>query len=326
LNRCPARFAWSRQLDPVDADSSTIRLTLTAEGHPVTVAGAPQVQVRGPRSSPRTGTLLTCPGVGTAIDVRYLDVDLDAGVVEYLPNGNTGPSEAMPALSVAPGEPAEVLDVTAHTNACDCDWRLVFTVSHEGGGTETVTVPDDGTWFRSSSLNALRYEFFNNDWQLLSGPDATGAVPESPPAPPNACTIVTAADVAAVLSAEVDELAPPTELGGGAPSESGRQINISSCTRPTLDGSRSVGADVIRAVHGFAEDEFNVIVRHSEEDGQELSDALTARTDRATRTTNGVIGRAGDLVASVSVSGSGSLTAEQYRLLEREVSELLAAG
>jgi hypothetical protein len=130
-NTCSGRYRWAkRRLNAIDADGTTIRIRLDGRTDlPVHILNV-EVQMVASRPAPTEGLHLTCPGQGALPDIRTLNVDLDQPAPRAAAMDSSG--NAIPvAFTVKKGE-SETFDLNAHTNNCDCEWKVVLSMEHDG--------------------------------------------------------------------------------------------------------------------------------------------------------------------------------------------------
>ncbi len=157
LRYIPAWDAWARRQGGLDADSTGIQVVIEGTTQfPVVLTGLTVDITR--RALPPKGAFVV-PFGGGPLGVRYFAVNLDANppaVTSVPAEFSNDPAIDFP-YRVSQAEP-EVLNIVAHTQKCDCEWRaLLHWVYH--GKSDVTMIDNGGRPFRtvSSSRSALYY-------------------------------------------------------------------------------------------------------------------------------------------------------------------------
>ncbi|MEV7286263.1 helix-turn-helix transcriptional regulator [Streptomyces sp. NPDC093252] len=154
--------AWASAQGAVHGKDTNVRITVQGTSETAVVLEALRVRVVG-RAEPVKGTSYAMDqGCGGSITPRYFDVDLDRDrpIARSVPGSDEGteiPAVKLP-YRVSSTDP-EVLEVTARTVGCACDWYLELDWSSQGR-TGTVRIDDGGRPFRTSATTGLdRYVY-----------------------------------------------------------------------------------------------------------------------------------------------------------------------
>ncbi|MET8827893.1 helix-turn-helix transcriptional regulator [Streptomyces sp. NPDC004610] len=154
--------AWASAQGAVHGKDTNVRITVQGTSETAVVLEALRVRVVG-RAEPVRGTSYAMDqGCGGSITPRYFDVDLDQDrpIARSVPGSDEGteiPAVKLP-YRVSSTDP-EVLEVTARTAGCACDWYLELDWSSQGR-TGTVRIDDGGRPFRTSAVKGLdRYVY-----------------------------------------------------------------------------------------------------------------------------------------------------------------------
>lgn len=143
---CEGFDRWADQFGAVDASRTDFRIVVQG-GSETTYIGGIRAQLLE-RAGPLPGVGFRCPSAGGA-EVRSVVVDLDQGGASPTGVWVVGDSEKNISFTVAPGE-TEVFDVTAHTEACFCRWKLEL-VTTQGGEEKIVTIDNHGKPFETTA-------------------------------------------------------------------------------------------------------------------------------------------------------------------------------
>jgi hypothetical protein len=158
--------AWATSQRAVHGRTTDVRITLQGRGSAAVVLEALHVRVvnRATPAADRGSTYFTGTGCGAGLNPRYFSVNLDARrpLARSMPGDNAG--TPIPAVNfpyrVSLQEP-EVLQVSALTEACTCDWYLDLDWSSQGH-TGTVRIDDHGSPFRTTSTEGLPHYRYND--------------------------------------------------------------------------------------------------------------------------------------------------------------------
>lgn len=223
---CVGRYEWAREKGGVDADATTVRVTVEATNAELIHVEHLDVEIVD-ASPPPPGTHITCPGRGATPEIRTVSILLDD---EHGPEVETTDDDgnSIPFLfQVGKGE-AEVLDVTALAPECDCTWRATLHIRVEGEVYE-FTLDDDGRPFRTvSSLGARSYRWIDGEWfdEDIATPTPSAT---SPPTIDNtiACNIVSQREIDQLLGMPSTVTPEYNDAGPGA---SGIETQSSACS------------------------------------------------------------------------------------------------
>ncbi|MEU0430391.1 helix-turn-helix domain-containing protein [Streptomyces sp. NPDC006290] len=158
--------AWAASQRAVHGRTTDLRISVQGRGSAAVVLEALHVRVVN-RTTPdaRRGIAYSMyEGCGAVLIPRYFSVDLDANrpVARSMPGND--PDRPAPALDfpyrVSLQEP-EVLQLSALTEACTCDWYLYLDWSSQGR-TGTVRIDDHGRPFRTTSIEGLPHYWYRN--------------------------------------------------------------------------------------------------------------------------------------------------------------------
>ncbi|MEU9331572.1 helix-turn-helix domain-containing protein [Streptomyces sp. NPDC048290] len=165
--------AWAAAQGAVHGRDTNVRITVQGKSTTAVVLEALRVRVVG-RAAPVPGTSYAMDqGCGGSISPRYFDVDLDKDrpIARSVPGSDEGtviPAVKLP-YRVSSTDP-EVLEVTARTTGCACDWYLELDWSSQGR-TGTVRIDDGGRPFRTSAIGGLdRYQYDTIDRRWIPYP------------------------------------------------------------------------------------------------------------------------------------------------------------
>jgi hypothetical protein len=138
------RWAWAHKLGGIDSNASMIRVVVQGRTEAQVTLQGLAVEVLQ-RRQPFRGTDLAYMGLGGGEDVRHVDVDLDSDP----PRTNGFGKGAPQALRVSVSD-AEVFNLLAYTQRCDCLWiaKLHYVSDGRNG---TVTIDDHGKPFRTTA-------------------------------------------------------------------------------------------------------------------------------------------------------------------------------
>lgn len=147
--------SWAYDLGAIDAGKTQVEIILQgATDTPVILRGL-DVRVLD-RRPPLEGTYLDWLG-GDALDIRYIDVDLDHDP-PTLDAGNCCFAELTKwsfPLRVSSTEP-EIIFVTAKTDTCDCSWVADLRYVYEGEE-RVLTIDNEGEPFRTTATGKAKY-------------------------------------------------------------------------------------------------------------------------------------------------------------------------
>ncbi|MFE2042219.1 helix-turn-helix domain-containing protein [Streptomyces sp. NPDC059477] len=160
---------WATAQGAVHGRNTNVRITVQGRSETAVVLEALRVRVVG-RAAPVQGSSYAMDqGCGGSVTPRYFDVDLDMDrpIARSVPGAD--PDRELPAVKmpyqVSSTDP-EVLEVTARTAGCACDWYLELDWSSQGR-TGTVRIDDGGRPFRTSAVEGLdryAYDYENRRW------------------------------------------------------------------------------------------------------------------------------------------------------------------
>lgn len=223
---CVGRYKWARDRGGVDADATTVRVTVEAtnadlvhvEGFDVKIVHA---------AAPPPAVHITCPGRGASPEVRSVSVLLDQ---RSEPEIKTTDEDGDPIrfLFEIPKGAAEIFDISALAPNCDCTWQASLRV-RVGDDLREVVIDDGGKPFRTvSSLGARSYRWVSGEWFDEDTP-ATAPTPSEPATVENtaACGIATDAEVEEVLGMRF-EVRPDFNTAG--PGAAGVKVTDSLCS------------------------------------------------------------------------------------------------
>ncbi|MFE4667981.1 helix-turn-helix domain-containing protein [Streptomyces sp. NPDC056716] len=161
--------AWATAQGAVHGKDTNVRITVQGRSATAVVLEALRVRVVG-RAAPVQGSSYAMDqGCGGSVTPRFFDVDLDMDrpIARSVPGAD--PDRELPAVrmpyQVSSTDP-EVLEVTARTAGCACDWYLELDWSSQGR-TGTVRIDDGGRPFRTSAVAGLdryAYDYENRGW------------------------------------------------------------------------------------------------------------------------------------------------------------------
>ncbi|MEV8033308.1 helix-turn-helix domain-containing protein [Streptomyces sp. NPDC086182] len=158
--------AWAASQRAVHGRTTDLRISVQGRGSAAVVLEALHVRVVD-RATPAAGRGIAYSmyeGCGAVLTPRYFSVNLD----ERRPLARSMPGDdsdrPIPALDfpyrVSLQEP-EVLQVSARTESCTCDWYLDLEWSSQGR-TGTVRIDDHGRPFRTTSIKGLPLYWYRN--------------------------------------------------------------------------------------------------------------------------------------------------------------------
>ncbi|MFE9497078.1 helix-turn-helix domain-containing protein [Streptomyces collinus] len=157
---------WAATQQAVPGQQTMVQISVQGKSSTAVVLTALRVRVVS-RGTPVTGTAYAMgQGCGSDLPPRNFSVNLDVDrpIAHARPGNDSG--KLAPAVQFpyrVSAENPEVLQLTATTDAYDCDWYLELDWSSQGR-TGTVRIDDHGRPFRTSSIKGLpHYWYGTND-------------------------------------------------------------------------------------------------------------------------------------------------------------------
>ncbi|MEV5953823.1 helix-turn-helix transcriptional regulator [Streptomyces sp. NPDC051987] len=157
---------WAAAQQAVPGRQTMVQISVQGKSSTAVVLTALRVRVVS-RGTPVTGTAYAMgQGCGSDLPPRNFSVNLDVDrpIAHARPGNDSG--KIVPAVQFpyrVSAEDPEVLQLTATTEAYDCNWYLELDWSSQGR-TGTVRVDDHGHPFRTSSIKSLpHYWYGTND-------------------------------------------------------------------------------------------------------------------------------------------------------------------
>jgi hypothetical protein len=157
---------WAASLGAVHGRTTNLRISVQGRGSAAVVLEALHVRVvsRTTPAARRGIAYSTYEGCGAILVPRYFSVNLDAHrpLARSMPGND--PDRPTPAIDfpyqVSLREP-EVLQLSARTESCTCDWYLELDWSSQGR-TGTVRIDDHGRPFRTTSIKGLPHYWYRD--------------------------------------------------------------------------------------------------------------------------------------------------------------------
>ncbi|WP_333774193.1 helix-turn-helix domain-containing protein [Streptomyces sp. IBSBF 3136] len=157
---------WAATQQAVPGQQTMVQISVQGKSSTSVVLTALRVRVVS-RGTPVTGTAYAMgQGCGSDLPPRNFSVNLDVDRPIAHPGPGNDSGTLVPAVQFpyrVSAEDPEVLQLTATTDAYDCNWYLELDWSSQGR-TGTVRIDDHGRPFRTSSIKGLpRYWYGTND-------------------------------------------------------------------------------------------------------------------------------------------------------------------
>ena len=328
---CLHRFDWATQQDGVQSDVSNLRLTVEGISEDnVQIVGVHARTVA--RNPPSLGSQISCEGRGGQPPLRSITVDLDANPPTAQLIDAAG--KPIPILTLMKGE-VEIIDVTASSFTCDCQWELVFDMKVAGEAQSVVVRGASGPFRTASSQSAKAYTFTAGSWhEQESGMNSGSPMRQIPGTPvPDACSLLTEEELAAILGQPFKtERATTSVTNGAAVPIEWASCTWSSTTLPaSVPPSGVLNSSVTDEVHRAADSEkarleFDAMIRGYGQ-GADTSIAVPGVGDQAVivSTSNGPIflSRKGSLVGIAYVSKQTAVSNDATVDLGRKFSDRL---
>ncbi|MFI7582065.1 hypothetical protein [Kocuria kalidii] len=165
---CRARREWAYDQRGADADESRVLITMIGNrDEEISVQNA-RVEIID-RTPTGAGVVAACPVGGATGEVRGVVADLGSnGSPPRLEFKEKGQVVSLERLTLDKGE-TETFYVIGRTSADEyVEWRIVFDIVADGD-TESITVDDDGSPFRTAGTSDLpMYEWSGREWKDMN--------------------------------------------------------------------------------------------------------------------------------------------------------------